>query len=78
MFVAPFRGQSFLVEDDRGSEQRGHCPPKDESKFQRQLWQTKVGAKPRETPPDERRAEDAEQPACRRDHPEPEASTCGS
>src|SRR5579863_2550290 len=43
IFVAPFGGQGFLVEDDRGGEQRRHRPPEHESKFERELRHAEIG-----------------------------------
>jgi hypothetical protein len=65
------------VENGRNRDKRGHCPPEDESHFDGESGQTEIGAEPRKTPPDERRAEDAKQPTCGGDHPEPETAACG-
>src|SRR5579864_8276890 len=71
------RTQGSLVQDRSDRDERRHRPPHDKSQFEREFWDAKVASEPSKTSPDKRRAKDAEQPACRRDHPEPETSACG-
>ncbi len=46
------RAQSPLVENRSHCDERRHCPPKDKSHFDSELWQAKVASEPGKTSPD--------------------------
>jgi len=65
---------SLLVDDHGDRDQRGNGPPQNEAQLQHGLRQIALRADPGKTTPDERGAENAEQPAGRGDDPEQKAA----
>src|SRR5208283_5469106 len=64
--------QGPLVQYSCHGHQRGDGPPENETHFQRQLWDAETASEPCEALPYEGGAEDAEEPTCGGDQPEPE------
>src|SRR5208283_804217 len=66
--------QGPLVQYSCHGHQRGDGPPENETHFQRQLWDAETASEPCEALPYEGGAEDAEEPTCGGDQPEPEVA----